>query len=295
MPDYHIGTLSKESLGMLHESCESQSVSSASDEMYLQPAVWKKAELCAKRSVSWDTRLFTFKLDYDIQRLGLPTGQHLMVKLKDSTSTSSESVIRAYTPISETNQQGSLDLLVKIYHPTTPTDKGGKMTVLLDKLTIGEKVDMKGPIGRFIYLGNGRVLLSDKERAVKSFRMICGGSGITPIYQVLRVVVTNPQDPTRCTVIDGNRMEEDILCRQDLDSFAALGGERCEIVHTLTKASRNWRGLRGRVGEELLKQYAAPSMDGDSLALICGPEGMEKAVRKTLLEIGWCENDLFFF
>lgn len=139
MPDYHVGTLSKESLDILHKSCESQSVSSASDEIYLQPAVWKKAELCAKRSVSWDTRLFTFKLDHDLQCLGLPTGQHLMVKLKDSTTTSSESVIRAYTPISETSQQGSLDLLVKIYNPTTLTEKGGRMTVLLDKLTIGEK------------------------------------------------------------------------------------------------------------------------------------------------------------
>lgn len=292
MPDYHIGTLDKASLKALHDEAQNQSSSTTPDEKYLQPKVWKKAELCAKRSISWDTRVFTFKLDYDLQPLGLPTGQHLMVKLKDSTT--AESIIRAYTPISETNQQGTLDLLVKVYAPT-PIEKGGKMTMALDKLAIGDNVEIKGPIGKLIYLGHGKVLLNDKQRTVKSFRMICGGSGITPIYQVLRAVVTNAQDPTQCVVLDGNRMEEDILCREELDSYTALNDERCTIVHTLTKPSENWKGLKGRIGEDLLKQYSPPSAAGDSLALICGPEGMEKAVKAGLLKMGWDENDLVFF
>lgn len=292
MPDYHIGTLDKTSLKVLHDEAQNQSSSGTPDEKYLQPKVWKKAELCAKRSISWDTRVFTFKLDYDLQFLGLPTGQHLMVKLKDSTT--SESIIRAYTPISETNQQGTLDLLIKVY-TSTPAEKGGKMTMALDKLAIGDNVEIKGPIGKLTYLGHGKVLLNDKQRDVKSFRMICGGSGITPIYQVLRAVVKNAQDPTHCVVLDGNRMEEDILCREELDSYAALNDERCTIVHTLTKPSSDWKGLKGRIGEELLKQYAPPSADGDSMALICGPEGMEKATKAGLLKMGWDENDLVFF
>lgn len=125
--------------------------------------------------------------------------------------------------------------------------------------------------------------------------MICGGSGITPIYQVLRAVITNAQDPTHCTVLDGNRTEEDILCHEELDSYAALNDERCTIVHTLTKPSDDWKGLKGRIGEELLKKHAPPPAVGDSLALICGPEGMEKATKATLLKMGWDENDLVFF
>ena len=66
-------------------------------------------------------------------------------------------------------------------------------------------------------------------------------------------------------------------------------------MHTLTKPSIDWKGLKGRIGEELLKQYAPPSADGDSMALICGPEGMEKATKAGLLKMGWDENDLVFF
>lgn len=255
----------------------------------MQPRAWKKAELCEKRSVSWDTRIFTFKLDREDQSLGLPVGQHLMLKLK---SENEESIIRAYTPISHPDQKGTVEVLIKVYFDT-PTPKGGKMTQALDKLAIGSTVDFKGPIGKFRYLGNGRVLLNDKERHVSSFRMICGGSGITPIFQVLRAVMQNPSDPTDCVVLDGNRLENDILCREELNAFAVANGSRCTIVHTLTEAPGTWTGLQGRISDGLLKQYA-PSGE-KSLALICGPEGMEASVRQILLAQGWDEADLVFF
>lgn len=290
MPDYHIGTLDEKAKEALKNDSQDSSTSQSPDEKFLQPKVWKKAELCSKKSVSWDTRIFTFKLEHESQSLGLPTGQHLMAKLKDASS--SESIIRSYTPISQTNQIGTLDILIKIYFETK-TSKGGKMTMALDKLAIGDKVDIKGPIGKLTYVGNGRVLLNDKERSVKSFRMICGGSGITPIFQVLRGVMQDPSDPTQCVVLDGNRLEEDILCREELDGFTSMGDPRCKIVHTLTKPSRDWKGLTGRISEDLLKQYAAPNEQ--SLALICGPPAMESSAKKILLAQGWNENDLVFF
>src|SRR5699024_2224061 len=104
-------------------------------------------------------------------------------------------------PISATEKEGSVDLLVKIYF-ATPTAPGGKMTMALEKLPLDTMVECKGPTGRFEYLGNGRVLISGKERYVRSFKMICGGTGITPIFQVLRAVMQDDADPTTCTVLD---------------------------------------------------------------------------------------------
>ncbi|KAH8698429.1 nitrate reductase [Talaromyces proteolyticus] len=287
---YHIGTLDKEAQDILKDDSQNQSSSQTPDEKFLHPKVWKKAELCAKESISWDTRIFTFKLENESQTLGLPTGQHLMLKLKDGSS--SESIIRSYTPLSETNQMGTLDVLIKIYF-ATETSKGGKMTMALDKLSIGDTVDIKGPIGKLTYIGNGRVLLNDKERHVKSFRMICGGSGITPIFQILRGVMQDTTDPTECVVLDGNRLEEDILCREELDALVSGGDPRCTIVHTLTKPSSSWKGLKGRISEGLLKKYVVPRED--SLVLICGPPAMESTAKEILLAQGWDEKDLVFF
>lgn len=167
------------------------------------------------------------------------------------------------------------------------------MTMALDRLPLGSVVECKGPTGRFEYLGNGRVLISGKERHVRSFKMICGGTGITPIFQVLRAVVQDQQDPTSCVVLNGNRQEEDILCRDELDGFMASDSRRCNIIHTLSKAPDSWTGRRGRISEELLKEYAAP--EDESMVLICGPPAMEESAQRILLAQGWKESDLHFF
>ena len=288
MPNYHIGTLDKASVEALKNT-----TTTASDElrpMFLQSHAWSKLKLTKIKNVSWDTRIFIFDLEHEKQLLGLPIGKHLMIKVPDPMN--KDAIIRSYTPISDTLMEGKLELLVKIYFPTD-TKPGGKMTMAFDKLPIGAEIDCKGPTGRFEYLGNGRVLISGKERKVRSFKMICGGTGITPIFQVLRAVVQDPRDPTTCVVLDGNRLEEDILCRSGLDAYAALDSQKCTIIHTLTKASEQWEGRRGRLSEELLKEYVAP--ESDSMVLICGPEAMEKSAHKMLIAQGWQEPELHFF
>ncbi|KAJ5204529.1 uncharacterized protein N7498_005408 [Penicillium cinerascens] len=288
MPDYHIGTLDKASVEALKNN-----VCPASDEprpVFLQSRAWSKIKLSEVKNVSWDTRIFVFDLEHEKQSLGLPIGQHLMIKVLDPAT--KDPIIRSYTPISSTSMEGKMELLVKIYFQSD-TIPGGKMTMVLNKLSLGAEIDCKGPTGRFEYLGNGRVLISGKERKVRSFKMICGGTGITPIFQVLRAVMQDPQDPTTCVVLDGNRLEEDILCRAELDAYVAAGSRKCTLVHTLTKGSENWKGRRGRISEELLQEYASP--EDESMAILCGPEAMEKSAKKILLDHGWAESDLHFF
>lgn len=290
MSDYHVGTLDKESLAILNKEPD-QEQRSGPTEIFLQSRSWVKAKLCKKVTVSSDSRIFSFALEHDEQKMGLPTGQHVMLKVQDS-SPAKENILRAYTPISQTEQKGTVDLLVKVYF-STPGFEGGKMTMALENLSIGSSVEFKGPIGKFTYLGKGMVSINDNKRPVKSFRMICGGSGITPIFQVLRAVVQDPEDKTTCVVLDGNKKEEDILCREDLDAFAAAESGRCSIIHTLTNGSSSWTGLHGRISEQLLKDYVSPT-EG-CMVLICGPKAMEQSVHEILLQLGWAESNLVFF
>ncbi|OJJ80944.1 nitrate reductase NiaD [Aspergillus glaucus CBS 516.65] len=289
MPDYHVGTLNPADLAALKNTTP-QEESTEPRPTFLQPRSWTKATLSAIKKVSWDTRIFTLKLEHENQKLGLPIGQHFMIKVTDPSTC--ESIIRSYTPISETEKEGSVDLLVKIYF-ATPTIPGGKMTLALEALPLQSIIECKGPTGRFEYLGNGQVLISGKQRHIRSFKMICGGTGITPIFQVLRAVMQDTSDPTSCVVLDGNRQEEDILCRDELDAFEVVDGEKCQIVHTLSKASDGWSGRRGRISEELLREYAPA--DSESMVLICGPGAMEKSAKEILLGLGWDESSLHFF
>ncbi|ETN43344.1 uncharacterized protein HMPREF1541_02503 [Cyphellophora europaea CBS 101466] len=290
MPDYHIGSLDEAARTALTNSEEEPDTSDVPRDTFLRPKVWGKATLHGKKIVSWDTRIFTYKLDHPRQRLGLPVGQHLMVRLRDPATR--EAIIRSYTPMSEINDEGFMDMLVKVYF-AGPGGKGGKMSQAMDALPIGHFIEMKGPIGKFEYLGRGECLISATPRHVKSFVMICGGSGITPIYQVFRAIMRDPEDTTKCTIFDGNRLFEDILCKDELEALSKDNEQKATILHTLTKAPDDWTGLRGRVTGKLVEENCV--QDKETLVLICGPEAMEKSMHQALLAAGWDDDQLMFF
>ena len=261
---------------------------------FLNPRAWKKASLYSKTSVSWDTRVFTFKLETEQQTLGLPVGQHLMIRLKDPATR--ETIIRSYTPISDITKEGYMDVLVKVYFDSKER-QGGKMSQALDSIPVGHSADFKGPIGKFEYHGKGICTVNGVSRNIKGFYMICGGSGITPIYQVLRAIMLDPEDPTKCVVLNGNRLLEDILCKEDLDGYASANSHKCKLLYTLTQAPDGWEGLEGRIAAPLLKEHVdLHAYDhGETMVLICGPKPLEKSCHEALREMGWKDDDLLFF
>ncbi|KAL8353684.1 hypothetical protein RB601_003494 [Gaeumannomyces tritici] len=310
MPEYHIGSLDEASRAALADpEPASSEISGEKRPVFLQSKAWSKALLSGKRKISEDTIVFNFTLDHPDQEIGLPVGQHLMMRLRDPVTR--EAIIRAYTPISETTDRGVLHVLVKIYAPGGAGGRaeGGKMTTALSHLPVGHWVDFKGPVGKFEYLGGGRFTLGGRARAARRrFVMICGGSGVTPVFQVLRAVAREPpadDGPTRCLLLDGNRAEEDILCRAELDALASGSGGRCQIVHSLTRPSESWAGRRGRMDREFFKREVGrrPAGDDDDddddcgdVVLVCGPEALESSVREIFTkDLGWRDEDLIFF
>lgn len=49
--------------------------------------------------------------------------------------------------------------------------------------------------------------------------MVCGGSGITPAYQLIQSICNNENDNTQISLIYANRTEEDIWLRKELEHF----------------------------------------------------------------------------
>lgn len=290
MPDYHIGSLDEVSKRVLCEGEVQVEPSNTPRPTFLQSRVWTKAVLHAKKVISWDTRVFTFRLEHENQTVGLPIGQHLMIRLRDPVTR--EAIIRSYTPISETSKKGFLDVLVKIYFNSADL-KGGKMTMSMEALPIGHGVDFKGPIGKFEYLGKGKCSVNGAERLVKKLVMICGGSGITPIFQVFRAVMQDADDKTQCVLFDGNRLVEDILCKEEIDAMALGKEHKAKVLYTLTKAPEGWEGLKGRINGALVADHC--ERDAETLILICGPEALEKSIHIALNEQGWADEQLLFF
>jgi len=81
------------------------------------------------------------------------------------------------------------------------------------------------------------------------------------------------------------------------------GKERFKLIHTLTQPADSWTGLKGRIGKELLEKEIGRKKkvdgkgegEGDEIVLVCGPEELERVVKRELNALGWGDADLLFF
>ena len=54
------------------------------------------------------------------------------------------------------------------------------MTVGLHQLAPGDTVELKGPLGSFVWQGSGTALWKNVPRKVTEMGLVCGGSGARP-------------------------------------------------------------------------------------------------------------------
>ena len=122
--------------------------------------------------------------------------------------------------------------------------------------------------------------------------MIAGGTGITPMLQVMRAAFRDRGDKTDMSLIFANQTEEDILLRDELD--------RCERDHdnfklhyTVDKApAKGWKYDQGFVTAEMIKKHM-PQPGKDTQILLCGPPPMLKfAIMPAFEKLGYTKDML---
>jgi cytochrome-b5 reductase len=265
----------------------------------LDPKETTALVLKEKVMLSHDSRLFRFALPSPEHILGLPTGQHIMLSFKDAAGVSHR---RAYTPTSSDDDVGIVDFVVKVYfkdvHPKFPA--GGKLSQHLESLAIGDKIDAKGPKGKITYVGPGCFNVTRRAsdppvvRKATHVGMIAGGTGITPMLQVVHAAMKDPADRTKFSLVYANQKEHDILLRTELDDLAAARPDRFKVWYTLDHppADGSWKFSTGFVSEEMLKNHLQPaSSAGGVQVLMCGPPPMIKfACVPNLEKLGYTED-----
>lgn len=168
-----------------------------------------------------------------------------------------EGRVRPYTPISLNSDRGFFDLAVKSY-----TD--GAVSSYLHSLNIGDYVEVRGPFKKLKYSPNM------KER----IGMIAGGSGITPMLQILREICKpNSRDRTLVKLLYANHAENDIILKNTLQSLEN-SNPNISIKYIVDEASSShWDGYTGRLNQEILRLELPPPCPG-TLIYVCGPPSM---------------------
>ncbi|MCL4139849.1 UNVERIFIED_CONTAM: hypothetical protein GTU68_045217, partial [Idotea baltica] len=256
-------------------------------------------ELIEKEEISYDTRRFRFRLPSSDHVLGLPIGQHIYL----SARVDGQLVVRPYTPVSSDEDRGFMELVVKIYfknvHPKFP--EGGKMSQYLEELKLGDTIDVRGPSGLLEYRKKGVFAIkADKKSApglvmAKKINMIAGGTGITPMLQLIRHIVRDSSDNTQMALIFANQTEADILLRPELEEVLQTHPGQFKLWYTVDKPADGWKYSSGFLSAEMISEHLYPPSD-DTLVLMCGPPPMINfACQPNLDKLGYSPSMRFAY
>ena len=168
------------------------------------------------------------------------------------------------------------------YTITVKRVPGGKASeYLLDKVKVGDTLKISGPLGEFVYL---------PIRDGKTVIGIAGGSGITPFHSFAKAIREGHED-FQLILFYGSRTEEDILFKEDFDTFQKED-QRIKVIHVLSDEKKEGYE-HGFVNASLIKKYL-PS--NDYSVFLCGPEGMidflDKEIQSLHLERKWIRHEL---
>ena len=207
------------------------------------------------------------------------------------------SAMRPYSPVSTKYETDRVEFVIKRYPE-------GKLSSFIFDLKPGDAVEMKGPLPK---------MLQYKPNMKKKLGLIGGGTGITPLLQILKAALNPPEekDTTEFIMLYSNKSEDDILCKDILDQLVTDYCGRLTVKYFVTRANnpRAWQGKTGLIDQATIAEYM-PKPSSDMLIAVCGPPRMMDAVsgqkdpkdyRKQgqlagyLKELGYTEDMVFKF
>ncbi|PYH49156.1 cytochrome b5 reductase family protein [Aspergillus saccharolyticus JOP 1030-1] len=237
----------------------------------LNPNEFQHFTLKEKTDISHNVTIYRFALPRPTDILGLPIGQH--ISLAANIEGQPKEVVRSYTPISSDNEAGYFDLLVKAYPQ-------GNISKYLTTLQVGQTMKVRGPKGAMVYTPN----------MCRHIGMIAGGTGITPMYQIIKAIIRNRprnggNDNTQIDLIFANVNPDDILMKDELEQLAKED-DRFRIYYVLNNPPEGWTGGVGFVTPDMIKERL-PAPASDIKILLCGPPPMVSAMKKATESLGY--------
>lgn len=216
-------------------------------------------KLLEVRQESHDVKYFKFSLDSPKTSLNLPVASCITLRY---TASNGEEVMRPYTPLDLADDKGSFELLIKCY----PNSKMGSH---LFSLKPGDSIEAKGPWPT----------LAIAPSQYNRIGMIAGGTGITPMYQIMRNVLAEEGNTTHIALLFCNKTIDDVLLGKETDQLARDHPSTFAAQHCLTKPPKRWIGYSGHITKTMIQEtMPGPERKGDSVVLVSGPPGFMKAV-----------------
>ena len=235
-----------------------------------RPIAWRLAAVADVVSETPRVRTLVFDVP------GWPShraGQHVDVRL---TAEDGYQAQRSYS-IASAPEDARVALTVE------RLDDGEVSPYLTDELRVGDKLELRGPIGGYfvwdVRLGGPLLLVG-------------GGSGIVPLMAMLRhrAVALGTGEPDArhhvpARLLYSSRRWDEVIYRDELARLVE-DDPTLEVTLTLTREPpQGWTGFRRRIDRMMLAEVAWPPAERPHV-FVCGPTPLVEAVAAALVALG---------
>ncbi|MEL6864860.1 MAG: ferredoxin--NADP reductase [Bacteroidota bacterium] len=172
--------------------------------------------------------------------------------------------------------------------------KGLVSNYINDQVKTGQEIEVMPPEGRFF------TPLKETER--NTYYLFGAGSGITPLMSILKTILEKEPLSNVC-LLYGNRDENTIIFKQQLEELEQRYKGQLSVVHTLSqplrvkqgglsgffkKAKVTWTGAVGRIDTNRVRDFLDqhPIQGKKGIYFICGPNDMIDNTEQALLNLG---------
>lgn len=214
----------------------------------------------------------------------IPTGTHVKVRLP-----SDKQVTRPYTPARF--NAGKCELLVRVY-------PGGVMSQYLASLKEGDAISMMGPTGLHKYGLDGPGSFQHGRRhkwQTKNVVMLAGGTGVTPMLQIINAAVNDPNDNTKLTLVLFNSKCADVMMLETLQELAPRSNGQLTVVFAVSETvpekhascfvKQSLRDLEDLI--DFIPSSPIEEDKDDTMVCVCGPPGFQLRGKELALRAGF--------
>jgi NAD(P)H-flavin reductase len=213
-----------------------------------------------------------FRFDFEGQDFTFKPGQYVSLTVPDPIYQDEKGNTRSFS-IASSPQDRFLLIVTRM--------SGSALKRTLAEVTLGTRVDVRGPLGSF-------TLPQDSSRPLV---LVAGGIGITPFRSMVKHA-TERSLPHRLTLIYSNRTPQDAPFLEELQTWAQQN-PNVRFVPTMTQpeqAKVPWHGRTGYIDGAFISEVVEDREH--SLVYAAGLPGMVGGVARALAEAGLSEDQV---
>ena len=152
-----------------------------------------------------------------------------------------------------------------------------EFSTALKALKEGDWARIDAPYGKFTFEGEH-----------EKIGLLAGGIGITPLMSICKYC-TDKRLNTKITLLYGNRTENDIAFRRELETMQEQN-VNLKVVFILNEASNEWKSATGIIDAEMVKKEIPDYRE--TVFYTCGSPAMVEAMEKLIESLGLPKTQL---